>query len=195
MKKVYIENAKYEQLTVQMFKERGYSVVDNYTEADFICFTGGADVSPALYREVNTDSHCDVGRDLHCIGIFNYAKYYDVPCIGICRGGQFLNVMNGGKMIQDYPSQGYIHRMYHYSEDEETINSIKVTSTHHQVMIPPNEAHIYGWGKTKQEAEIVIYENGFSVYHICFQPHPEYEEAEGDCRDLFFQLIKECIEV
>lgn len=193
MTKVYIENAKYEPLTIKMFLERGYNVVDNYTDADFICFTGGADVSPALYMEPNTDSHCDISRDLHCIGLFNWARYNSIPCVGICRGGQFLNVMNGGKMIQDYPSQGYIHTMYHYTEDEETINAIKVTSTHHQVMIPPNQYNIFGWGKNKDEVEIAVYEGDIGVYYICFQPHPEYEEAEGDCRNLFFQLIEEYI--
>src|SRR5690606_36449796 len=67
---------------------------------DLICFTGGADVSAELYGEENTYSFCDPERDEEERIIYDMALAHGIPMVGICRGGQFLNVMNGGKMIQ-----------------------------------------------------------------------------------------------
>jgi hypothetical protein len=58
--------------------------------------------------------------------------------VGICRGGQFLNVMNGGDMWQDVDGHGLAGTHLAYSMVEELPMPFEVTSTHHQ-MIRPNE--------------------------------------------------------
>ena len=66
-----------------------------------VVFIGGSDVSPALYgHEKNTKTYCNVfddNRDLH---FFNIAQKNNIPCVGICRGGQFLTVQAGGFLFQ-----------------------------------------------------------------------------------------------
>ena len=99
--KVYVEGGDYS--IVNMFRENGWFVTKNLEEADLVCFQGGADVSPELYGEPNTGSYNQWDIDFLSIVLYNNAKRLGIPMVGICRGGQFLNVMAGGKMIQDYP--------------------------------------------------------------------------------------------
>jgi gamma-glutamyl-gamma-aminobutyrate hydrolase PuuD len=84
----------------RMFMANNWLVVPSAKEADLIQFTGGADVSPMLYGEPkHPRTYCDPNRDQHEANIF--WNNIDKPKAGICRGGQFLNVMSGGSMWQD----------------------------------------------------------------------------------------------
>lgn len=167
-----------------LFLKLGYSVVDNEEEADFLCFTGGEDVTPSLYRhKPHATTYSSLSRDIHESKIFIRSMRQGKPMVGICRGGQFLNVMSGGEMYQDCT----MHTRCHDLIDQETGEKIHVTSTHHQMMKPSNNAIIIAtakengtrtfWNneswKTEQSVEdyeVVYYPNTAS---LCFQPHPE----------------------
>lgn len=170
----------------KMFMNNGWAVSNTHEGVNLICFGGGADVTPALYNEKNTHSNCDIKRDLYCIFLYNYARSNSIPCVGICRGGQFLNVMNGGKMIQDFPGHGRDHIVNTFDKE-----SIFMSSTHHQVMIPSKLGELLGWGNTKKEVEIVLYDNEENTGCLCFQPHPEYFDKNHECQKVFFEYIQD----
>lgn len=161
--------------------------------ADLFQFWGGSDVSPSLYGEKNTHSMCDERRDLYEAGFFSLGQRLNIPMVGICRGGQFLNVMCGGKMIQEVP--GRIHcRPHDIIVDKEPANhknkgfkEIYATSTHHQMMVPGEEACIIGHAKEHSECdpEVVYY---WQNKCLCFQPHPEYSGFE-ELTDYYFELL------
>lgn len=166
------------------FKNNGFEITPNYLEADLFQYTGGEDISPELYKEVNTKSHNNFDRDLYESGWFAIGRRLGIPQAGICRGGQFLNVMCGGSMEQDVSGHTGDHIM-------KTINghTIKVTSTHHQMMVPNNRAIILGQADIVHECdpEVVLYQREKC---LCFQPHPEfgrYPELTG----YYFGLINE----
>jgi gamma-glutamyl-gamma-aminobutyrate hydrolase PuuD len=195
MSKVFVECN--DTLTTRMFVEEGWDVVGTVEEADLVCFTGGADVNPLLYGERNTASHCDSDRDLRSISLYLAAFRNDLPCVGICRGGQFLNVMNGGKMIQHIDGHAIngTHLVTISSRQLPDFKDIsfQATSTHHQEMVPNRGMFddILLEGKSEEGVQEVIW---YEVHlDLCFQPHPEYPGGE-DCRVVFFQLIKELIE-
>lgn len=74
---------------------------------DGFLFTGGHDIAPALYSEERRPE-CDVinqDRDALESRVYCYAYDYNVPVLGICRGVQFINVMQGGTLYQDLPTQ------------------------------------------------------------------------------------------
>ena len=83
------------------------------TIAEFIAlcdgffFTGGVDVDPALYA---AEIHPRCGeihplRDAMEGAAFRAALASKKPILGICRGAQFINVMLGGTLYQDIPTE------------------------------------------------------------------------------------------
>jgi gamma-glutamyl-gamma-aminobutyrate hydrolase PuuD len=186
-------------LYMQMFAKRdGYSVVTGLDAADAIVFTGGSDVNPALYRE-NPLPETSFDRDRDDADIEAFLASEGKFRIGICRGGQFLNVMSGGRLWQDVNNHGlYGH---HDVLDIETQKISRCTSTHHQEMIPGPNGKVLCTAKlaTTKKSEKVVATGDMlgpdieavwypSTRSLCFQPHPEYSNA-GDTPDLFFSLM------
>jgi gamma-glutamyl-gamma-aminobutyrate hydrolase PuuD len=184
MKKVYIEygNPQYRAL----FEQFGFSVVFSPEASDLVVFTGGSDVSPALYGDKqHPTTGNDPHRDMREKALFDFCVKNNLPMVGICRGGQFLNVMNGGRMYQDVTG----HTMSHDLVDLITGEVVYVSSTHHQMMLPGDdsslvavsqnvdsyrewyEGTIFKRDQTEKGIEVVYYEKTNS---LCFQPHPEF---------------------
>ncbi|HEY9660041.1 MAG TPA: gamma-glutamyl-gamma-aminobutyrate hydrolase family protein, partial [Allocoleopsis sp.] len=131
MKKVCIINGG--DTYRRMFTDMGFTPCDTLDEADLVCFTGGADVSPELYgHKEHPSTFASKFRDEEEMVLYKEAVKLQKPLVGICRGGQFLNVMSGGEMYQDVTK----HTMSHDLTDLETGEVVYVTSTHHQMMKP-----------------------------------------------------------
>jgi gamma-glutamyl-gamma-aminobutyrate hydrolase PuuD len=182
-------------------------VTTNFANADMFVFTGGADITPFLYGQKKLAwTHNDFHRDLDEIAIFKSIPT-DKPKIGICRGAQFLNVMSGGSMWQHVNGHEKPHMMkwkWHHQAKEEHIS---VSSDHHQMMLPGDQAEILGaammstekhheWLSKKitladkqkkpyDDPEVVYYWNTSS---LCWQPHPEYNDNNLH-RDLFWDAV------
>ena len=142
---------------VQAFNAQGAIIVcvsdadpDNARQLCEICdglfLTGGVDVSPSLYH-MNPQPYCgaaDPWRDqvesVYCKTFLQAEK----PIFGICRGFQMLNVMLGGSLYQDIPSEMGLQHTYN-SIHPVTLSSgsildtffgpnIRVNSFHHQAI-------------------------------------------------------------
>ncbi len=185
----------------RMFKQAGYFLTTNMHEADLLCFTGGADVSPELYGEENVGSYTSPQRDKEEEAIFDWAYKNDIPMVGVCRGGQFLNVMNGGKMWQDvdkHAVSGTHEAMCKYW------GKVMVSSTHHQMMRPHELGEVLVGAKLStyklcgeglwergesnfgDDCEVVYYKDTKS---LCYQPHPEIVNEDHQCRKHFLMLV------
>ena len=189
----------------RMFHNLGWEVVRNFSIAtpDLICFTGGADVQPHLYGEHNVASYVNAARDERETEVYNFCKGLGVPMVGICRGGQFLNVMEGGKMYQDVNN----HTATHYLTLVETGEAFKVTSTHHQMMRPASHGKVLATanlatqrisGSLLADKRSIVEDFDFSLPDtevvqygniLCFQPHPEYR-GNDDTLALFVRLLE-----
>lgn len=195
MSKVLIVGSSGNCQYAEMFRSRGWTVVVDPREifdVDLIQFTGGEDVTPEIYGEENTDSYNNFARDLREAGFFAIGQRLGKPMAGICRGGQFLNVMCGGKMIQDIPGHaiGGTHKVYDHATDRNR----DVTSTHHQGILPA--VGLDG----EIEGEVAVAPDGItevvSYYYdkvLCFQPHPEF--YQNDCQDYYFELLNDYLGV
>lgn len=81
---------------------------------DGFLFTGGQDVSPNLYAEKTAPlcgQRCRERDDMEGV-LFRLVYEMDKPLLGICRGIQFMNVIMGGTLYQDLPSEhpsGTVH--------------------------------------------------------------------------------------
>jgi len=186
---------------LKMFFDAGMKGAQNVEDANIICFTGGEDVSPELYgEEPIPETYFNPKRDAYEANIFAEALSLKKPMIGICRGSQFLNVMNGGTLWQDVNNHaiGGGHSVVDMRTGDVKHN---MTSTHHQQMRPTEKAEILAVAQlsTKKismsevvgreependDIEVVWYPSSLS---LCFQPHPEFHH--GECRNYFLDLV------
>src|SRR3954454_21653354 len=124
---------------------------DIYTCDGFI-LTGGIDIHPSFYNGEtnykNVSSH-QLQRDRFEEKIYRYSQLNRLPVLGICRGMQLINVLEGGKLIQDLDNGNARHKK-ELSDKEHTIvseqntllhkiansSSGNVNSAHHQAIDP-----------------------------------------------------------
>ena len=199
MPKVYIVG--YDGAVSHMFRQYGFEEVNKSEHADLVCFTGGEDVDPSLYGCHKHPSTCSNHyRDEAEIAVVNECIEHGIAMVGICRGGQLLNVMNGGKMYQDVRN----HTRDHYALIEN--KAVQVTSTHHQMMKPSEQGNVLGIAYISPSRVYVdekgnIIKDSVSVEEpdievvfypitksLCFQPHPEFN-PHSECTSAFFSLI------
>lgn len=168
------------------------TLVDNVEDAEVVFFTGGEDVSPSLYGcEKHPLTFNNSLRDKREVKVFNKIDPKKQVCVGICRGSQFLCVMNGGLLVQH--CEGHAIGSTHAITNGEMI--YQITSTHHQMQYPYNlpkkdftilykseyylsgtyegdkidSKHIHTWG----EPEIVLYHKEGLPKCLAIQGHPE----------------------
>lgn len=186
----------------KLFISLGFSVVYELEQADMVCFTGGADVTPSIYNQRrHSKTHNDSMRDDYETLFYKEALEKGLPMVGICRGGQFLHVMNGGQLYQhvDGHATGRPHGVY----DVLTGDSHFVTSTHHQMMVDgvgepvcmAIEANRVEHCSSDDlphghDSEVIWHED---TKCLCFQPHPEFNwSIEGaESTYLYFKNLME----
>jgi len=185
----------------RMFFIQGWSVTLDPGEADLIQFDGGEDVDPSYYgEEKHATTFSNPKRDALEAHIFN--QYISTPKTGICRGGQFLNVMSGGKMWQHVDG----HLGNHIAKDIDGMEYI-VTSTHHQMMKPSDEGIVFLSAKKSKIRETSLdinvdenFEDVEGVFYphtnsMCFQPHPEYTNPKHLCWMNYFENLNKWLGV
>jgi gamma-glutamyl-gamma-aminobutyrate hydrolase PuuD len=100
--------------------------------ADLVVFAGGADVDPALYGEsAHATSKFFPARDSADIASYLICRNKGIPMLGVCRGAQFINVMEGGKLYQDVDGHQSNHPIYDLKH-RKMIDPI--SSVHHQMV-------------------------------------------------------------
>ncbi len=105
-------------------------------KADLVVFTGGVDVDPALYgakKHPKTETPSPE-RDQADMAIYKICLDNGIPMLGVCRGAQFLHVMNGGKLYQHVTNHYGDHSMW--IKDAQGSRNINVSSVHHQAVVP-----------------------------------------------------------
>ena len=199
-----------DDLVERMFFSRSYTLTYDLQKADVVVFTGGADVTPSFYgSEPHPTTYNDKFRDATEEKVFLGSSH--TLRIGICRGSQFLCVMNGGVLYQDVDNHCRPHSLIY--TDETGLDTVcRVTSTHHQMMYPrshkPHGNPFELWGFASEathrdfgrglnrptdhtegpDVEIVFWPETSS---LGFQPHPEY--GLESCEALFFMCLNRAL--
>ena len=127
----------------------------NNTEDIYKCdgfiLTGGVDTHPSFYggKTVynNSPSSFQIERDIFEEKIYRYSQLNKLPVLGICRGMQLINILEGGKLIQDLDKDNARHKKEESDKEHSIIaekNSLlheisgsltgQVNSAHHQAI-------------------------------------------------------------
>ena len=173
-----------------------------------VILTGGEDVDPRRYRgDVESAGNVSVERDALEARVIELAMERDLPILLLCRGVQIMNVVLGGTLYEDLPSQGVasldhdrtgsdISRDIHevrfdgvdrlrgvFGED-----GFRCNSTHHQAIRELGEGLVaVGWSED-DIIEVVEYRGDRTDAWVAgVQWHPErmLDERTGTNRRLF----------
>lgn len=96
---------------------------------DGFLFTGGQDISPAIYGEeaLPVCGECCGKRDEMELALLKLAWKQNKSILGICRGIQLLNVGLGGTLYQDLPSQKSSEVEHHQSPPyDEPVHRVQI---------------------------------------------------------------------
>lgn len=94
---------------------------------DGLLLSGGPDIDPIHFDKVEERDRCsiDLRRDSIEITAINSAKQINLPILGICRGLQLLNVVYGGSLFTDIPTDVPNHSN-HQQKNGDTYHSINI---------------------------------------------------------------------
>jgi len=168
-------------------------VVDLLPTVDLVTFGGGQDIHPSLYHHNNVSSYCGKTpsyRDLFESEVFKLCVRRNIPMVGICRGSQFLCAMSGGFLIQD---AGH-HALGPLGHEiiTKTGETLRMSSTHHQMMFPFTTEHeLVAWSPKRSQEYVYDIHGSFNVKwpnpwvdpeivffpktrSLAIQGHPEY---------------------
>ena len=170
-------------------------------ELDGLVLVGGADVPPSAYGEephetvyVLTSQRYDFERKL----IDEWLKG-GKPLLGVCLGMQFTNVVAGGSLIQDIPSQvgtEIVHRGYHEVQIEPNSSLAKilgaekasVRSNHHQaVKDVGNGLRIIARSEDGVIEALERIDGGFGLF---IQWHPEQMDDKQHRNAIYGALVR-----
>jgi putative glutamine amidotransferase len=202
-----VGGASYEDL-VKPFGETGQSLLHFFAEPEAykaVFFTGGEDVSPYLYGHRRClETFANPFRDQIEQQIYEAALAYNIKMVGVCRGLQWLTVMDGGFMIQHVLRHAI--RGYHLAQSY--AGQVTVNSLHHQMVVPrinayiiavaPKLSEIYkvdGGGNWKegplQEVESVYFPE-IGAFGVQWHPEMMLESAPG--RLFFMEHVEQLLE-
>ena len=171
----------------------------NNTEDIYKChgfiLTGGVDVHPDFYQGQpiynNSPSIFQPERDVFEEKIYRYSQERKLPVLGICRGMQLINVLEGGKLIQDLDNGNERHKKeasdkeHNIVAENETLlykiastHKGRVNSAHHQA-IDPNAignnlvANAFDDDNDRIIEGLEFQNKSGKAFMLCIQWHPE----------------------
>ncbi|HKG06592.1 MAG TPA: gamma-glutamyl-gamma-aminobutyrate hydrolase family protein [Pedobacter sp.] len=123
-------------------------------QCDGFVLTGGIDVTPSIYdgKEIypNMPDTFLPERDEFERAIYRYSQDHQLPLLGICRGMQYVNILEGGKVFEDNDEAAHIVHKKADTDKTHGIDIIKnsllntitgleagqANSAHHQAIDP-----------------------------------------------------------
>ena len=174
---------------------------------DGVLVTGGADIDPAAYGE---QPHAETApvtadRDAFELSIVRAAVERDLPCLGVCRGMQVVNVAYGGALDQHLADR--LERDIHRGEAGEFAGhrvevepgslaavaagatSVAVKSYHHQGVARVGEGLTVS-ARAEGDGTVEAIEDARRRFVLGVLWHPEEDEADR----LIGAFVQECRE-
>ena len=169
--------------------------VKDIETCDGFILTGGIDIEPGLYGGTedypNAPDQYQTERDRFEEQIYRHAMKHSIPVLGICRGLQLVNVLEGGGLVQDLGKENKQHKKEEVDKEHEIAvvkNSLlfditrqavgRVNSAHHQGIVEDVLSDVfmpnaYSFDEEKYIEGFEFREKDGRPFLLCVQWHPE----------------------
>lgn len=177
---------------------------------DGLLAPGGHDIAPELYGE-QIDEACGIYtlyEDDYDMELIKEAVSQKKPVFGICRGMQIINVLYGGTLYQDIPTQ-YSEELLHtrVTPDEENFHTVdieknsylakvlgvteavQVNTSHHQAVKDVAEGFVV---TAKAPDGIIEAIENTDASVLCVQWHPERLQNMEIYQKLMKDFVNRC---
>lgn len=112
------------------------ALMDLWDEVDGVLLTGGEDIHPDRYNmpdEISLCGEIDLERDELEAHLLRMVDSLRLPCLGICRGLQFMNVHGGGTLYPHLPLAlgNNLHRAGEEGASMDTVHWVRASAAGH----------------------------------------------------------------
>ncbi|HKQ25635.1 MAG TPA: gamma-glutamyl-gamma-aminobutyrate hydrolase family protein [Burkholderiales bacterium] len=175
---------------------------------DALILSGGGDIDPSRYngKRHETNYAIDQERDTHELELGRRAIDMGKPTLGICRGAQILNVVQGGTLIEHIPDEFGESVLHRAPPREPVTHGVKIktgsrlakilgldqfdaTSWHHQAL--RGAAAGFEAVAHAPDGSIEAIEMPGHPWLIAVQWHPELSAASDPVQQKLFDAIVE----
>jgi len=146
------------ELVVLSFEKNN---VADISGCDGFILTGGIDIHPGFYGGTMHYNHLpdsfQTDRDNFEKDIYYHAKAHELPVLGICRGFQLINILEGGSLIQDLGEKGNAAHKKEIEDKEHDVEIEKDTLLYEiafQTKGYVNSAHHQGLDQNNLSSEL-----------------------------------------
>jgi putative glutamine amidotransferase len=187
------------------------------TNCDALVLSGGRDIHPKFYSCAQTNypnapKDFDVERDQFEIAAFQLAQETNLPTLGICRGLQLINCIQGGTLRQDlgemlnevHKAEGSADKLHQVNIKSDTLLADIIQAQH----TCTNSAHHQAIDKLGKELRVnATTEDGIiegiewahpsdKSFLLCIQWHPErmfklMMESSPSSQAIRYRFLKE----
>lgn len=187
----------------------GESRVDAILDViDALVLSGGGDIDPSRYDGKRHDTNYSIDQERDTLELELARRVIDssIPTLGICRGAQILNVVQGGKLIEHIPDEIGEKVLHRAPPREPVTHGVKLktgsrlakilgrdqfdaTSWHHQALrgaAAGFDAVAYAPDGTIEAIEMPSH-----PWMIAVQWHPELSAASDPLQQKLFDALVE----
>jgi putative glutamine amidotransferase len=170
-------------------------------ELDGLVLVGGADVPPSAYGQTPHETVKQLPAQRYNFERKLIASWLasGKPILGVCLGMQFTNVVSGGTLIQDIPSQvgtKIDHRRYHHVQIEPASSLAEILGVHKAYVYSKHHQAVKNVGRgltvvARSEDGVIEalerIEGGFGLF---VQWHPELMDDMGHRNAIYGALVR-----
>jgi len=175
---------------------------------DALVLSGGGDIDPSRYDGKRHDTNYSIDQERDTLELELARRVIDssIPTLGICRGAQILNVVQGGKLIEHIPDEVGVKVLHRAPPREPVTHGVKLkagsrlaqilgrdqfdaTSWHHQAL--RGAAAGFEAVAHAPDGTIEAIEMPSHPWMIAVQWHPELSAASDPLQQKLFDALVE----